>query len=719
MLSTNLNYNSQERYEFEEVLINGKIELIRINKEDYEELQEHKQLIVEHSEGMSSNLAQELKELLQSKLKATVKIIKHTADDQNTEEHYHFQILTNDKVNNQSIYKIANDFLAAQKGQEMEQVRIFDNSKKNEFSLTEEEQESLKKVNEDNYSFIKKDSKSHKIEAIEGYTREGSKNATGMGKLDRPYYILNGVSSEKAKLISRFGLGMFKNSDIEINPDNVKQALLNFYTTVGQKLATNWDKYLNIEIEQNEDYISINFNNLIILENGSIASTAKNLIEEHLANILKTSLNNKLIILENEDRLKPKEKVLAELQYLSGVEPTTEQAEPVEKVELNEVIKEQEQKQVITDLYLDFMVEIKTIKTFEELEAKKEELQEEALKVEAVRGILPVEILNEKLEQIADKQELLTIVKIERTAEKTLKEKIQEQKKSIIKVSSELKTEQELTKELTNKLNNLNDKLAETEEELLNSNAINKKLEEQAVKYRTEIKEVKAELETVITAKSKIEIELKNSNKDNKALQEEALINKENIATLKAELEAVITAKSELQKLQDTTVKELKEEKIKSEKYTKLYNKEVEKLKTVLMELEAVKQKLAEKETENKTLNGKVKNFVQEVLNLKGANSNLEAHKKALEEEKEELNTSLQDTKQLLITANAGQEKAETELTTGKEEAKNYIAQLLAAHEQEKSKAKNYVAELLLEIEELKKQNASKGKKQHKAPGEE
>jgi len=135
MLATNLHYNSQERYLFEEVLINGKLELIKINIQDYKDHEEHKQLILEMSEGIEdSKQAQELKAELEKKLNATVKVIKHTAGDQNTEEHYHFQILTNTKLNNQSIYKIANDFIRAE-GANMTQVRIYDNSQKNSFHL--------------------------------------------------------------------------------------------------------------------------------------------------------------------------------------------------------------------------------------------------------------------------------------------------------------------------------------------------------------------------------------------------------------------------------------------------------------------------------------------------------------------------------------------------------------------------------------------------------
>ena len=77
------------------------------------------------------------------------------------------------------------------------------------------------------------------------------------------------------------------------------------------------------------------------------------------------------------------------------------------------------------------MVEIKKIKTFDELEAKKAELEVEAVKVEAVRGILPAELINEKLEQIADKQELLSIVKVERTEVEALKEELEATKQSL------------------------------------------------------------------------------------------------------------------------------------------------------------------------------------------------------------------------------------------------------------------------------------------------
>ena len=85
-----------------------------------------------------------------------------------------------------------------------------------------------------------------------------------MGKLDRPTYILKGVSSEKAKLISRFGIGLFKNEEeeIELNVEEVKEALKSFFEAINQELAEDWDKYINLEIEQNEGEVSINFNNL-------------------------------------------------------------------------------------------------------------------------------------------------------------------------------------------------------------------------------------------------------------------------------------------------------------------------------------------------------------------------------------------------------------------------------------------------------------------------
>ena len=664
MLATNLHYNSQERYIFEEVYINGRIELIKINKEDYQTNTEHKQIIIEMSEGIqNSEQAQELKAELEEKLNATIKVIKHTADEQNAEEHFHFQILSNNEINNQSIYKVANDFIKAIKGAEMTQVRIYDNSQKNSFNLSQEATAELLKINEDKFSFIKKDSKTHSIEEIQGYTKEGSKNATGLGKLDRPLYILNGVSNEKAKLISRFGIGMFKTDKIEITKETAIQAIRKFYESIGQDLGENWDKFLSLEIEESEDELSINFNNLIVLKNGSIASTAKNVVEEHLSEILKGAIFNEQLIIENDDRLKPKEKVLAELQYLSGHEHTSE-AEQEEKaeaknVDIETVQAQAKESQTTTDFYLDFMVEIKKIKTFDELEAKKAELEAEAVKVEAVRGILPVELINEKLEQIADKKELLSIVKVERTAEQALREELE-------KAKIDLAAQTQKSEKLQVELNKTTEELESTQREFLNSENTNKLLEEQAVKYRTEIKDTKQTLENTNEKlrvseidKEMTEIKLAKEIERRERLKKDFDIEKANVKHLSIELDKetkshevthkVVSDYAQKQKELKATIedqsKELKAEKAGVKKYNKLYNDTASKLEKTEEQLKAVNKKLADKEAENKGLSIQVKDFVQEVFNLKGSNSNLTAEREALKADKIELKKAMEDGK--------------------------------------------------------------------------
>ena len=751
MLATNLQYNSQERYIFEEVYINGKIELIKINKEDYQTNTEHKQIIIEMNEGIQdSEQAQELKSELEKKLNATIKVIKHTADEQNAEAHYHFQILSNEEINNQSIYKVANDFIKAIKGAEMTQVRIYDNSKKREFSLTEKEQAELKKVKEENFSFIKKNSKTHEVNEIENYKIEGNKNPTGMGTYDRPYFIINGIfDAKEPKLVSRFGIGMFKSEKLEITEDTVKQSIKKFFEEINedntfQELGDNWDKFLNIEIEESEDELSINFNNLIVLKNGNVASTAKNLIEEHLKSIVKNAIFNEQLIIENDDRLKPKEKVLAELQYLSGQEHTSEvkqEEQEQDKLIIETVQEEADKSQATTDFYLDFMVEIKTIKTFKELEAKKAELEAEAEKVEAVRGILAVEMINEKLEQIADKKELLSIVKVERTAEQALKEDLEATKKSL---AAQTQTSEDLTAELIKttgeleatkasykSLDEAHDRmLKEHSEDLDNWEAerdefkmeiggledTNKELEEQAVQYRTEIKDTKQSLATEKATTKKLNEELSERTHELR----EATAKLETATNLIEEQETSIndlTTQNEqqskayiiLETKQVNTLEELKAEKVEVKKYNKLYSDTVSKLEKTEENLKAVNQKLADKENKNKGLVAEIKDFVEEVFNLKGSNSNLTAQKVALEQEKAQLNTNIQDIGEELTSALNEVKTTKQDLENGKEEAKKYVEDLEATHEEQKQEATNYVNGLLARIKDLEEQPQGQG----------
>lgn len=425
MLVTNLHYNSQKRYEEEESILDNKIQKVKIDKKIYQENNEHKQLIIQMSEGIeTSEQAQELKEELEKKLNVIIKVIKHTRAEQNAKEHYHFQILSNSVINNQTIYKVANDFIKAIKGGKMTQVRIFDNSKKNSFSLSAEATAELQKVKEDKFSFIKKDSKSYDIEEIKGYSREGSKNATGMGKLDRPYYILNGVSNKKAKLISRFGIGMFKSNDIEITKETAIGAIKSFFESIGQELGENSEKFLNLEIEESESELSINFNNLIVLKNGHIASIAKNLMEEHLSNILNHAISNEHLIIENEDRLKSKEKVLGELHYLNG-ETSSEGEQTVSVTPVEEIST------IDRDKHIDFITILKAFEKLEEFEVVETKLNEEANKIEAVRGILENTIIDKKLQEIREKQSLLQSQKEELNKVHSLNFKLEEQENTI------------------------------------------------------------------------------------------------------------------------------------------------------------------------------------------------------------------------------------------------------------------------------------------------
>ena len=711
-----MNYNSQERYEEEENIQDGEIVKELINKDDYAETEEHKQLIVEMNEGIqTSEQAQELKAQLEEKFNAKIKVIHHTADDQNAEEHFHFHILSNDKINNQSIYKVANDFIRAIKGAEMTQIRIYDNSNKNSFNLSSEATAELQKVKEENFSFIKKDSKSHEIEEIKGYTKEGSKNATGLGKLDRPNYILNGVSNEKAKLISRFGIGMFKSDDIEITEETAKQGIKAFYESIGQELAQDWDKFINIEIEQSESEASINFNNLIVLKDGAIASTAKNLVEEHLTTILKGAISNEGLIIENDDRLKPKDKVLAELQYLSGQEHKSEAEKEAtaEAVEVETIQEQAKQSQATTDFYLDFMVEIKQIKTFDELEAKKAELESEAEKVEAVRGILPVELINEKLEQIADKKELLSIVKVERTAEQALKEELEALKESLAaqtQLSEELQTELNKQRKANEQLDNINERLLEesAEEKDKHDVEINnlmddiKGLEEYLKEDEQKIKELEAELETI---KQSLASEEATSKKLNEELSErthelgEATAKAEALEksldkqqTINAEVNQELTKQKEayeaLEAKQTETAEQLEAEKVEVKKYSKLYN-------DVVAELETVNKKLEAKEDENKGLIQQVKDFTSEVFNLKDSVKNLTQQKETLEAIRDELGEDITTVK--------------AELETVKQEAKDYINQLEEDKEKLQEEAKQYIESLEARIAELEAQPQGQG----------
>jgi len=377
MLATNFNFSNQPRYDYEEEYIDNIIELVKINKEDYKTNSEHKQLIVDMSEGIDNSIqAQELKVQLEANLNAIIKVIKHTKDEQNTEEHFHFHILTNDKINNSTIYKVANDFIKAIKGADMTKITLFDNSRKDKYLLTNDLLEEVKEQNEEKFSFIKTEKIANKTMNSLDYKSKSGNNDTGMGGNDRPNRIIRGFVSPK--LISRFGIGLLIDGYIEIDEDKINNAIKNFlinlandktYLTKLQdvkikqeeiianleaneneehsnnriqinklkivlkkledriieedkivnqaspfNLNNDWDKYLNISITRKEDgsELTINFNNLIKLDNGYIASIAKSALEPKLGKLLEDSIYNDFSINGKNDRLLTYENAIAD-----------------------------------------------------------------------------------------------------------------------------------------------------------------------------------------------------------------------------------------------------------------------------------------------------------------------------------------------------------------------------------------------------------------------
>ena len=596
MLVSNLKYNSQKRYEEEEIIIDNEIKTIKADKEDYINLQEHKQIVIETNEGVDSLAAQELKEQLQKELGCKVKVIHHQ-NQKNKNEHYHLHILSNAKINNQKIYKIVNDFI--KKGNEMTTTtttaRVFDNSKKNEYTLTPEQQEALKKLNEDSFSFIKKDSKTHNVEALEGYKKEGSKNSTGLGKLDRPTYILNGVSNEKAKLLSRFGIGLIVNNVIEIDKEKVKEILKEIIKEdLKIELEEDFDKYLNLEIEQNENEVSINFNNLIVLKNGKIGSLSKNLLEEQLSKILNNSIKNDNIIIENEDRLKPKEKVLEEINYKNNDKNNDKKEEVKTKISNKETIKEENKTE---DKHINFYNELKQSNN-EDFEKEIKKLKEAEIKINEIKDVLGSEIVENKLKEIKEKLEVIEIVKEEQEDKEQLNNKIkaledklkteQEEKNKVIKnninLQKELKTEQEDKEKIKKEYKDFEEK----------SKTVYKLLEQEKEELYNKYKE-----EREINRTLQKEIENKDSiiKKLNNTIKEQS----EKITQVLKENETLKKAKEELNNKVNSFIEKLKEAKDYITNKEEENNKLIETLKEAKEYIEALEEEEVEqKQTKNK-----------------------------------------------------------------------------------------------------------------------
>lgn len=530
-------------------------------------------------------------------------------------------------------------------------------------------------------------------------------------------------------------------ADLEISESDIKISL-NEALTQSKDFDTS---YINLKTSSTGNQLNINFDNLLkSKEDNQFFMFSKKNIKDVLENFLKNLaektelkiLSDRMRYYKNEADIlkKPIIKKMAQAKHESGSEHLSEaEQEEFNNVDIETIQEEAEKSQATTDFYLDFMVEIKTIKTFEELEAKKAELEAEQEKVEAVKGILPVELINEKLEQIADKKELLSIVKVERTAEQELREELEATKQSLaaqtqmseelndklVKTVSELETANEnykrldtnherILKEHSEDLDNWETERDEFKMEIGRYQDLNKSLEEQAVKNRTEIKETAQNLEAEKATTKKLNEELAERTHElgeatakletaNNLIEEQ----EESINDLTIMSEQQSKAYSILETKQTETLEELKAEKLEVKKYNKLYSDTVSKLEKTELKLNTVNQKLADKEKENKSLLREVKDFVEEVLNLKGSNSNLIAQKVVLEKEKVKLNTNIQDIGEELRSALNEVKTTNEDLENGKEEAKNYLADLEAQHETEKEESSAYVKELLARIEEL------------------
>ena len=697
MLVSNLNYNSQDRYEEEEILIENEIETIKTDKEDYTKFKEHKQIVIETNEGVDSLAAQTIKEELENKLGCKVKVIHHQ-DQQGTQEHYHLHILSNDKINNQKIYKVVNDYI--NKGEVMTTVRVFDNSKKNQYELTQEQQETLKKLNEDSFSFIKKDSKTHTVESLEGYKKEGSKNSTGLGKLDRPTYILNGVSNEKAKLLSRFGIGLIVDNEIEINKEKVIETLKEVIEKdLEIELSEDFDKYLNLDIEQNENEVSINFNNLIVLKNGKIGSLSKNLLEEQLSKILNNSLENEVII-ENEDRLKPKEKVLEEINYKNN--DTKEEVKTKTLKQFKET-KEQNEENKIDDKHINFYNELKQLNN-EDFEKEIEKLIEAEIKIDEIKDILGTEIVETKLKEIKEKLEVIEIIKKEKEDKEELNKKItelsetkkdleerlkQEQEEKNKVIENNINLEKELTKEKEEKENIINI-LEETKEDLTKEKDNNNKLSKEKTELEERLKQEQEEKERITKEyedfKEKSKIAYKLLEQEKQELYEKYKEEREINRTLQKEIE---NKDSIIEKL-NNTIKE---------------------------QTNIIKEKTNElllKVKENETLKDNIKNLENVKTNLEKI---VKEKSETIKEQSEKITQTLKENETLKKVKNELENKVNSFVEKLKE-ARDYIT----SKEEENEKlaktlkqASEYTTELESEIEELEKkveeQNSKKGKK--------
>lgn len=239
-------------------------------------------------------------EKLGEKGNVTVAMDYHENISSKYPKHTHYKIYSDYKLHRSTLYKALRDF--QDKEIEVKEMQIIDNSSKTSFLLKEDLIKSLSKINENNFSFLKRDSKGN-IEVLEGYKKEGSKNPTGLGKFDRPYHVLNGTTNEKSKFIARYSLDFSLNGDIQTAmvkdmQEQVQDALIDTVKEQTGLQAIDTD-VLNMNIKLKDDKtVSISFNNLF--KNGdNIVSVAKNQMEIMIEKATHSILQNYDVILEN------------------------------------------------------------------------------------------------------------------------------------------------------------------------------------------------------------------------------------------------------------------------------------------------------------------------------------------------------------------------------------------------------------------------------------
>lgn len=740
MLATNVKYNSQIRYsKYLKSVKNEEIEHEEITEEISKSIfsnSNSKQLIINLEEIKSLENALILQERLKEALEEEkIYTIFHDKDDQNAKEHIHIIGDYDKNINSQTLYKIANDFIKYLNAEEvknnMKTIRIFDNSNKNAYALEEAQRAELLK--NDKFSFIKKNVKEGKIENLENYEKEGSKNATGLGKLDRPSYILNDIHNPKAKLISRFGIGFFTDSEFEINNDDVINSIKELLEyQMGQELDENFDKYLNLDIEQNETEVSINFNNIVLLKNGYKASVAKNLIEEGLSYILRKSIKDKDLVIENEDRLKPKDKVLDELAYLRPVIENKEELSKLDEMIVNhaeeteakeadviEVIKDNKKEEFAKEVAKEEVKETKEDLDFlsnlrgRYLNDEEFDLEAEILDLESQNKVILASLTVSSLagsvtatqamkDVIKDNENKISLIKTEvkKIQEEEKKKAENERLRALIDemVDEKLALSNSLGKEIEEKKEVLEkyEKSEKTNEDLVKS--IAKELEEKE-ELREELHASKEEAEAYADLLEKEEVRTKDlTNKLNEATAENKTLtetlNKEKadkeeannkVIKLEADAKELVKEKEALALEKEQLLKDkarLEEQLSNKDEELQVSNSLVEKLKA---ELESVKEEM--------------KATVERITTEARENINKvkEESKKFIEELKESL--AVFKTENETLSKSADNSKVELEkYKTENENSKSENIKLRAELEQEKAKAK----------EESKKSNEAK-----------